>query len=251
MHLQDGTRTLRGDGAGHDGLDGLGLGQTVGHHQHLAGLHDGLDAHGVSLLGHEVLVAVKEALVGLDGGGGQVHAVGLQLKGFARLVEADVAVGAKAQQLQVDAAHAVDDLVVLCAGVCCIGVGAVGQVDGLRADVHMVKQVLVHEAPVALRMLLGQAAVLVQVDGGDFREVHIALVVPLHQLGIRAHRGAAGGQAQHTVRLHDDLRGDDVCRLAGHILVILCTNDLHSGNLLIFLVVFSIAQSQCSKNGFV
>lgn len=25
VHLEDGTRTLRGDGAGHNGLDGLGL----------------------------------------------------------------------------------------------------------------------------------------------------------------------------------------------------------------------------------
>ena len=231
MHLEDGTRALRGDGAGHNGLDGLGLGQTVGHHQHLAGLHDGLDAHGVGLFGHKVLVAVKEALVGLDGGGGQVNAVGLQLKGFARLVEADVAVGAKAQQLQVDA---VDDLVVLGAGVCRVRVGAVGQVDRFGADVHMVEQILVHEAPVAFRVLLGQPAVLVEVDSGDFGEVDVALVVPLHQLCIRAHRGAAGRQTQHAVRLHNDLRGDDVGSLAGHILIILCTNDLHNGNLLIF-----------------
>ncbi len=34
----------------------------------VACLHDGADAHGVSLLGHQILVAVKEALVGLDGG---------------------------------------------------------------------------------------------------------------------------------------------------------------------------------------
>ncbi len=108
---------------GHSGVTGpettafdrLGLGQAVGHHQHLAGLHDGLDAHGVGLLGHQIFVAVKEALVGLDGGFGQIDAVGLQLKRIARLVEADVAVRAEAQQLQVDAAHAVDDVVVLLA----------------------------------------------------------------------------------------------------------------------------------------
>ena len=67
-------------------------------------------------MGTRVYVAVKEALVGLDGLLGQVHTVGLQLKGLARLVEADVAVVADAQQLQVDATHAVDDLVVLGAG---------------------------------------------------------------------------------------------------------------------------------------
>ena len=153
--------------------------------------------------------------------------MGLQLECLTRLVEADVAVGAEAQQLQVDAAHAVDDVVVLGAGVGRVGVGAVGQMDGLGADVHMVEQVLVHEAPIAFGVLFGQSAVLVEVDGGHFGEVEVALVIPLHQLCVSAHRGASGRQTQHTVRFHDDLRGDDVCRLAGHILVVFCTNDLH------------------------
>ncbi len=74
------------------------------------------------------LVAVKEALVGLDGLLGQVDAVGAQLKGLARLVEADVAVVADAQQLQIDAAHAVDDLVVAGALGGGVHVGAVRQV---------------------------------------------------------------------------------------------------------------------------
>ena len=84
-------------------LHDFSLALAVDDHQHLAGLHDGLDAHGVGLFGDQVLVAVKEALVGLDGLGLQVDAVGAQLEGLARLVETDVAVVADAQQLQVDA----------------------------------------------------------------------------------------------------------------------------------------------------
>ena len=132
-----------------------------------------------------------------------------------------------AQQLQVDAAHAVDDLVVLGAGCVRIGVGAVRQVDAGGVDVDVVEQVAVHEAPVAFRVVLGQAAVLVQVHGGDLREINVALVVPLHQLLVGPHRGTAGGQTQHAIGLHDDLCGNNVCRLAGHVCVILCTNDLH------------------------
>ena len=98
----------------------------------------------------------------------------------------------------------------------------------------MVKQVLVHEAPIAFRVLLGQAAVLVQIHGGHLGEIQVALVVPLHQLGVGPHRGAARCQAQHAVGFHDDLRGDDVGCLAGHILVIFCTNDLHTNNLPVF-----------------
>ena len=66
---------------------------------------------------------------------------------------------ANAQQLQVDAAHAVDDLVVLGAGCVRIGVGAIRQVDAGGVDVDVVKQVAVHEAPVAFRVVLGQAGV--------------------------------------------------------------------------------------------
>ena len=154
VHLQDAGGHFRGDRAEEGFLHDLGLAGAVDHHQHLTGLHNGLDAHGVGLLRHKVLVAVEEALVGLDGGFGQINAVGLQLKRLARLVEADVAVRAKAQQLQVDAAHAVDDLVVLGAGIVCIGVGAIRQVDVRRVDVHMIEQVAVHEAPVAFRVVL-------------------------------------------------------------------------------------------------
>ena len=104
MHLQDACGHLRSDGTEECLLDDLGLACAVCHHEHLACLHDSLDAHGISLLGHQIHIAVKEALVCLNGLGGQVHTVGLQLKGFARLVEADVAVVADAQQLQVDTA---------------------------------------------------------------------------------------------------------------------------------------------------
>ena len=123
--------------------------------------------------------------------------------------------------------HSVDDLVVLCAGILCIGVGAVRQVDLGRVDVHLIEQILVHEAPVAFRVLLGQAAVLVQIDGGHLRKIDVALVVPVHQLCIRANGGAAGRQTQHAVGLHNDLCRNDIGCLAGHIRIILCTNDLH------------------------
>ena len=227
MHLQDAGGDLRRDRAEERLLDDVGLALAVGDHQDLAGLHDGLDAHGVGLLGDQVGVAVEEALVGLNGLLFQVNAVGAQLEGLVRLVEADVAVVADAQQLQVHAADTVDDGVIAGALGRSVEVRAIGQVDGLGADVHMVKQVAVHKAPIALGVLLRQAAVLVQIDGRDLGEVNIALVVPLDQLLVGAHGGAAGSQAQHAVGLHDDLGRNDVGGLAGHIVVIFCADDLH------------------------
>ena len=169
----------------------------------------------------------QRALVGFDGSGRKVDAVGLQLKGFARLIEADMTIGADAQQLQVDAAQLVDDTVVTGTLGGSVQIGAVRQVGLGRVDIHLAEQVLIHEIPVALGMLLGQAAVLVQIDGGHLRKIDVALVVPVHQLCIRAHGGAAGRQTQHAVGLHNDLCRNDIGCLAGHIRIIFCTNDLH------------------------
>ena len=64
--------------------------------------------------------------------------------------------------------------------------------------------------------------------GGHFGEVEVALVIPLHQLCVSAHRGASGRQTQHTVRFHDDLRGDDVRGLAAHVVIVFCADDFHN-----------------------
>src|SRR5699024_7451666 len=165
-------------------------------------------------------IVVKEPLVGLNGLGRQVHAVGAQLEGGTRLVEADVAVVADAQQLQVNAAHRMDDLIVALAFFRRVQVGAVGQVDAVVVDVDVVKEMLVHEMPVALRIVPLQAPVFVQVHGGHFGEIQVALLVPVDQLVVDAEGGAAGGQAEYAGGLHGDLRRDDVGRFAGHILVV-------------------------------
>ena len=49
-------------------------------------------------------------------------------------------------------------------------------------------------------MLLGQAAVLVQIDGRDLGEVDIALVVPLDQLLVGATGVPPVAKTQYTVR---------------------------------------------------
>mgnify|MGYP003300403364 CR=1 FL=1 len=227
VHLQDGSGDLGGDGAEEGLLDDLGLVLAGGDQQDLAGVHDGADAHGVGLTGHIVLGG-EEALVGLDGLLGQIDAVGAHGEVIGGLVEADVAVVADAQQLQIHAADSLDDGIVLSAGGLGIGILTVGNVDGIGTDIHMVEQVLVHEVPVALVVGAGQAAVLVQVDGGDLSEAQIADLVPvLDQALVGADGGAAGGQTQNAVGLGDDLGSDDVGGLAGHLSVVLGFDDSH------------------------
>ena len=79
-----------------------------------------------------------------------------------------------------------------------------------------IKKVVVHEVAVALVVGDGKAPVLVQVHRGDLGEVHLALLVPLDQVLVRADGAGTGGQAQHTVGLEDHLGGQDIGRLPAH-----------------------------------
>ena len=91
----------------------------------------------------------------------------------AGLVEADVAVGADAENLQVDAAGAGDGGLVALALRVEIARGAVEEMNPLRPQVHAVEQVLVHEGAKAARMAAVDAGEFVQVEGGRTREVRL------------------------------------------------------------------------------
>ena len=76
-------------------------------------------------------------------------------------------------------------------------------------------------------MVLGQAHILVQVDGLDLGEVQLAGLILGDQLLVGANRAGAGGQAQNAVGLQVDLGGDDVGSLAADIGVILGNDQSH------------------------
>ena len=88
-----------------------------------------------------------------------------------RLVEANVPVVADAQQLQVDAAAGA--YLPLVVGEHCLGIGghAIGHARVLRADVDVVKEVLLHEAAVALRVVGGKPLVFVEVERAHLGKV--------------------------------------------------------------------------------
>ena len=145
----------------------------------------------------------------------------------AGLVEADVAVVAQTQQLQVDATGFADGLLVRLASSLCIRIGAVGDARCLGVDVDMVEKVLLHEVAIALVVLGGQAAVLVQVERGNLLEADTVGLEVLHQVGIQPDGRGAGGQAQRGSRVHDQLGGDQIRRATAHILVGLLDEQLH------------------------
>ena len=147
--------------------------------------------------------------------------MGLAFKGRARFVEADVAIAAHAEQLHINSAYLGDNRVISAAAFVRIRRQAVRHKGACLVDVDMVKQVRVHEIAVALLIVRGKAAVFVQIDGGYPGKIQVALFIPLHQLLVGAHRRRAGRQAEHAVRLHNDLRRQDVCRFPAHIRIIL------------------------------
>ena len=103
MELQNGRGNLGGHGAEESIAHDLRLVFAAHHDEHLLGGHDGTNAHGVCLAGHFV-GGIEQAAVRVNGGFRKVDAVGF-LREFGRgLVEADVAVVAQTQKLQVNAA---------------------------------------------------------------------------------------------------------------------------------------------------
>ena len=117
------------------------------------------------------------------------------------LVEGDVAIGANPQHLQIDAATFLDPPFVPGAeGLVVVG-RARGHVDILPRHVDLLEEVLVHEVVVALEMILRQAHVLVEIEGGYLGEVEPLVLVHADQLFVEAQRRGSGRQPQHGVGL--------------------------------------------------
>ena len=160
--------------------------------------------------------------------------MGLQLEGLAGLVEADVSVVAHAQDLDVDAAQAANDLIVPRALGGGVGREALGHIGSGRVDVDVVKEVGLHKIAVALGVVRREAHVLVQIHALDLVKVQIPLVIPVDELLIHAHWGGPGGQSQHAGGVQDHLGGDNIGRLAAHTLIVLSNINLHiCGDLLL------------------
>ena len=118
-----------------------------------------------------------------------------------------MAVAPDAQHLDVDPAGLVDGRVVAGAFGGLIAGVAVGHAGVGGVDVDVVKELLAHEAVVALFMIHGQVAVFVQVEGAHTGEIQNAALTQADQLLIGGNGGGAGGKTQHTGRIQDHMGG--------------------------------------------
>ena len=178
-------------------VQGACLVVAVDDDHHLLGAEHGAYAHGQGRLGHLVHIVVEEAGVGDDGVRGQRLLARAAAQGRARLVEGDVPVGTDAAHEEVYPAVGLDFL--LKAGALGIQVGgvAVQDVGILGLDVDVAEEVVPHEGVVALGVLLGQAHILVHVEGDYVLEGNDALLVQVDQLLVHAQGRRACGASQH------------------------------------------------------
>ena len=128
------------------------------------------------------------------------------------LVETDVPSFANPQQLQVNAAEALDSGFVAAAFLVQVARQPIGQVGVPRINVHVAEQMMIHVIPVGVRVGREQADIFIQVERAAQGEIKLLGLVHPHQVPIDAFHRLAGCQAQDQVRVGAQLTGND----AGH-----------------------------------
>ncbi len=134
-----------------------------------------------------------------------------------------MAVGADAQDLEINATGGDDAFLIVRAGGGDIRGIAIRDVDVRRRDVDVTEEILRHEAVIGLGMLPRNADVFVQVERGDAAPVE----VHRDELAVQQDGSAAGGEAQHGVGLFCKQPGNDPRRDSGRLLGSGLDDDLH------------------------
>ena len=95
----------------------------------------------------------------------------------------------------------------------------------------MVKEIVVHEVPVALVVLVRQTEVLIHIKGDDVGEGDLPGLVHAHQLPVHADRGGSCRKAEHEgalILVAVDLRRNIVRRPFTHIFIVFLNNNPHN-----------------------
>ena len=142
---------------------------------------------------------------------------GATLRGAPRLVEADVAGAADAEDLQIDPTGSPDRLLVLLTGGKHVlpGERSIGDVDRLGGDVEMIEEMLAHEAVVALQRAPIHRPVFVEIKGHNAAERDPFLAMEADQLVVDADRRAPGGEAEDGLPAGRGARLNELCDLPG------------------------------------
>ena len=119
-----------------------------------------------------------------------------------------MAVGAEAEELQVDPARAANRALVAFALGRDVSHRAVQKMDPPRREIDVVEQMPLHEGAIAARIATVEAEELVEVEGRGAAKTRAAGAVPARDFVIQRNRRAAGRQAEHQTRVVAKRRGD-------------------------------------------
>ena len=116
----------------------------------------------------------------------------------------------------------------------------------------MTEQIVHHEIVIALRMIVAQADILIQVIGGHTRKIHGAAGVHFRHFGIGGDGGGAGGKSQHRMRVFDHLRGEKRRRRRADSLGVFICPYIHSLILqsMFFSIMHICAEKVHTHSGF-
>ena len=157
---------------------------------------NGADANGKCGLGNLIGVVIEETGVNDEGVLGESANAGTGIKGGEGLVEGDVTVNAATAHEEIDSAVRRDLFLVTSALCLEILSHTVKNVDILCGNVYMIEEVVVHEVPVALVVILGKTNVFVHIEGNYVLEGNLTLLIHLDELLVNSERRRAGGKAE-------------------------------------------------------
>jgi hypothetical protein len=69
--------------------------------------------------------------------------------------------------------------------------------------------------------------VFIQINRSNLGEVQIPFIIPFHKLLIGPDRRGTGSKPQYTIRLDNNLCGNNICRFPAHVHIILSFNNFH------------------------
>ncbi len=123
-----------------------------------------------------------------------------------RLIEANMAIAPDAKKLQIWISCLCDKPIVGLACSLSIKIGPVRDMRTREVDIDVIKEILAHEVVIALRVVMRQPAVLVEVIRTYLRKINVTLAIPLNELLIGAYRRGSCRQAQNRVWFENHLR---------------------------------------------
>ena len=216
MHLGDGRGPFRADSALDQLAHGFGFLSAEGEQEQGPGLHDRSQPLRDAAGGDLADVAVEEAGVVRARSARENFDAGARNERSARLVEADVPVGADSEDLQVHAARRSDRRLILPCSEARVGVRALGGAKARLGQPGLFRphKLSPQDVAVLFRMTVRDSHVFVQREGGRALQGETPGGVRLAQLGVKAFRRGSGCHAEVRIRLAGQ-KIDDAARCGG------------------------------------